>query len=134
MIELMEAVDPEKVGRAALLPPLSLLMVHSMDRERVQQIKDQERIPVVVVFPARGDEELLTLERQIQILQPLSGRIIDEIWIAFGGNGSDDIPLMARKYGARVFYASRNGMNDAGRGDFGKGFSMRGLVYHLCAE
>ncbi len=134
MIELMEAVDPEKAGRAAVLPPLSLLTAHSMNRERVQQIKDQEKIPVIVVFPARGDEELLTLERQIQILQPLSGGIIDEIWIAFGGSESDDVPLMARKYGARVFYASRNGMNDAARGDSGKGFSMRGLVYHLCAE
>ena len=134
MIELMEAVDPEKAGRAAVLPPLSLLMVHSMDRDRVQGIKEQEKIPVVVVFPARGDEELLTLERQIQILQPLSRRIIDEIWIAFGGNESDDVPLMARKYGARVFYASRNGMNDAHRGDSGKGLSMRGLLYHLCAE
>ncbi|HYB21461.1 MAG TPA: hypothetical protein VEH09_11040, partial [Thermodesulfobacteriota bacterium] len=87
-----------------------------------------------VVFPTRGDEELLTLEREIQILQPLAGRIIDEVWIAFGGSEHDDVPLMAKKYGAQVFYAHRNGMNDACREDSGKGISMRGLLYHLCAE
>jgi hypothetical protein len=133
-VEMMEAVDPETVGRSAVLPPLSLLMVHSMDRERVQRIKEESRTPVVVVFPTRGDEEFLTLEREIQILQPLVGRIIDEVWIAFGGSDHDDVPLMAKKYGAHVFYAHRNGMNDACRGDSGKGLSMRGLLYHLCAE
>jgi len=132
--ELMEAVDPEKVERSAILPPLSLLMMHSMDRERVQAIKEEEKIPVIVVFPTRGDEELLTLEREIQILQPLVGRIIDEVWIAFGGSEHDDVPLMAKKYGAQVFHAHRNGMNDACREDSGKGLSMRGLLYHLCAE
>jgi len=105
-----------------------------MDREKVERIKEEEKVPVLVVFPARGDEELLTLEREIQILQPLMGRIIDEIWIAFGGSENDDIPLMARKYGAKVFYAHRNGMNDARKGDSGKGLSMRGLLYHLVAD
>jgi hypothetical protein len=131
-IELMKAIDPEKTGRKEILPPLSLLAVHSMDRERVEEIKKSEGIPVIVVFPTRGDEELLTLEREIQILQPLMGRIIDEIWIAFGGSEHDDVPLMAKKYGVQVFYAKRNGMNDASQGDAGKGLSMRGLLYHLC--
>ncbi|HXZ36692.1 MAG TPA: hypothetical protein VEL68_11790 [Thermodesulfobacteriota bacterium] len=130
----MEPVDPERAGRSASLPPLSLLLVHSMDREKVERIKEEEKVPVIVVFPARGDEELLTLEREVQILQPLMGRIIDEIWIAFGGSEHDDIPLMARKYGAKVFHAHRNGMNDARRGDSGKGLSMRGLLYHLVAD
>ncbi len=133
-VEMMEAVDPERVGMSAVLPPLSLLMAHSIDRDRVQRIKEKLEIPVIVVFPTRGDEELLTLEREIQILQPLVGRIINEIWIAFGGSEHDDVPLMARKYGAQVFYANRNGMNDARRGDSGKGLSMRGLLYHLCVE
>jgi hypothetical protein len=132
MVEIMEAVDPERMGRKEILPPLSLLMMHSMDRERVEEIKTTENIPVIVVFPTRGDEELLTLEREIQILQPLMGRIIDETWIAFGGSEHDDVPLMAKKYGAQVFYAQWNGMNDASRGDAGKGLSMRGLLYHLC--
>lgn len=133
-IEAMEAVDPEKAGRCMNLPPLSLLLMHSMDREKIEEIKKEESVPVLVVFPARGDEELLTLEREIQILQPLLGRIIDEVWIAFGGNEHDDIPLMAKKYGARVFYAHRNGMNDARRDESGKGLSMRGLLYHLVAD
>ena len=133
-IEAMEAIDPDKAGRSERLPPLSLLLMHSMDREKVQQIKEQENIPVLVVFPARGDEELLTLEREIQILQPLLGRIIDEIWIAFGGSEHDDIPLMAKKYGANVFYAHRNGMHDARKGQAGKGLSMRGLLHHLVAD
>jgi hypothetical protein len=133
-IEAMEPIDPERTGRLASLPPLSLLLVHSMDREKVERIKEEEKVPVIVVFPARGDEELLTLEREVQILQPLMGRIIDEIWIAFGGSEHDDIPLMARKYGAKVFHAHRNGMNDARRGDSGKGLSMRGLLYHLVAD
>jgi hypothetical protein len=132
MGEIMEAINPEKSGRKEVLPPLSLLMMHSMDRERVEEIKRRENIPVVVVFPTRGDEELLTLERQIQILQPLRGGIIDEIWIAFGGNEHDDVPLMAKKYQAQVFYSRWNGMNDASRGDCGKGLSMRGLLHHLC--
>ncbi len=133
-LEIMEAVDPDLVGREIILPPLSLLRMHSIDRERVEEIKEKENIPVVVVFPARGDEELLTLEREIQILQPLMGRLIDQIWIAFDGSEHDDIPLMARKYGTEVFYAKWNGMNDAGRNDSGKGFSMRGLLYHLCTN
>ncbi|MCX5918216.1 MAG: hypothetical protein NTX30_16250 [Deltaproteobacteria bacterium] len=133
-IEAMEAVDPEKAGRCMNLPPLSLLLMHSMDREKIEEIKKEESVPVLVVFPARGDEELLTLEREIQILQPLLGRIIDEVWIAFGGSEHDDIPLMAKKYGAQVFYAHRNGMNDARRHESGKGLSMRGLLYHLVAD
>jgi len=133
-IEAMGAVDPEKAGRWTSLPPLSLLLMHSMDREKIEEIKKEENVPVLVVFPARGDEELLTLEREIQILQPLLGRIIDEVWIAFGGSEHDDIPLMAKKYGAQVFYAHRNGMNDAHRHESGKGLSMRGLLYHLVAD
>jgi hypothetical protein len=133
IIEAMEAIDPEKMGRKEILPPLSLLRMHSMDRERVEEIKRQESTPVFVVFPAHGDEELLTLEREVQILQPLMGRIIDEIWIAFGGSEHDDVPLMAKKYGAQVFYAQWNRMKDSSRGDSGKGLSMRGLLYHLCA-
>lgn len=133
-IATMNVVDPRKIGRKGVLPPLSLLRVHSMDRERVEKVKAAEGVPVIIVFPTRGDEELLTLEREIQILQPLMGRIIDEVWIAFGGSEHDDVPLMARKYGAQVFYARWNGMNDALRGDSGKGLSMRGLLYHLCAE
>lgn len=133
-VEIMETIDPGFFGRKDRLPPLSLLRMHSIDREKVEEIKQKEDIPVLVVFPTRGDEELLTLERQIQILQPLMGRLIDQIWIAFGGSEHDDIPLMARKYGTQVFYAKWNGMNDASRGDSGKGFSMRGLVYHLCTK
>lgn len=133
-IEIMEPVDPALLGRKALLPPLSLLRMHSMDREKVEEIRKKEKIPVIVVFPTRGDEELLTLEREIEILQPLMGRLIDQIWIAFGGSEHDDVPLMARKYGAEVFYSKWNGMHDAGRNDSGKGFSMRGLLYHLCTR
>ena len=125
-IEAMEAVDPEKAGRWTSLAPLSLLLMHSIDREKIEEIKKEENVPVLVVFPARGDEELLTLEREIQILQPLLGRIIDEIWIAFGGSEHDDIPLMARKYGAQVFYAQWNGMQDARRHESGKGLSCGG--------
>jgi len=131
-VEIMEAIDPHKVGRKDLLPPLSLLIMHSMDREKVEKIKTEENVPVIVVFPTRGDEELLSLEREIQILQPLMGRIIDEIWIAFGGSAHDDVPLMAKKYGTQVFYTKWNGMNDTSWGDSGKGLSMRGLIYHLC--
>jgi hypothetical protein len=133
-VEIMETVDPALVGRKDILPPLSVLRMHSVDREKVEAIKHKENIPVIVVFPTRGDEELLTLEREIQILQPLMGRLIDQIWIAFGGTENDDVPLMAKKYGTEVFYAKWNGMNDAGRNDSGKGFSMRGLLYHLCTR
>ncbi len=132
LVEIMETIHPEKVGRKEIFPSLSLLMVHSMDREQVEEIKKKEGIPVIIVFPTRGDEELLTLEREIQILQPLMGRLIDQIWIAFGGSEHDDVPLMAKKYGAHVFYARWNGMNDASHGDSGKGLSMRGLIHHLC--
>jgi hypothetical protein len=133
-VEIMETVDPALLGRKDILSPLSVLRMHSIDREKVEEIKQKENIPIIVVFPTRGDEELLTLEREIQILQPLMGRLIDQIWIAFGGTEHDDVPLMAKKYATEVFYAKWNGMNDAGRNDSGKGFSMRGLLYHLCTR
>src|SRR4030066_688337 len=95
--EIMDIIDPLILGRREELPPLSLLRMHSIDREKVEEIKQKENIPVIVVFPTRGDEELLTLEREIQILQPLMGRLIDQIWIAFGGSEHDDVPLMAKK-------------------------------------
>jgi len=136
MVQMMklDIVDPQKNKRPDKFPPLSLLLAHSMDRQEVEEIKKAEGIPVIIVFPARGDEEMLTLEREIQILQPLMGKIIDEIWIAFGGNEHDDIPLMAKKYGVQVFYAQKNGMGDAQGKDSGKGLAMRGLLYHLCTE
>jgi hypothetical protein len=133
-VEIMENVDPALLGRKNIFPPLSVLCMHSIDREKVEEIKKRENIPIIVVFPTRGDEELLTLEREIQILEPLMGRLIDQIWIAFGGNKHDDVPLMAKKYGIEVFYAKGNGMKDAGRDDSGKGFSMRGLLHHLCTQ
>jgi len=45
-IEAMEPVDPEKAGRLASLPPLSLLLVHSMDREKVERIKEEDKVRV----------------------------------------------------------------------------------------
>lgn len=130
----LEIVDPRRKKRQDKFSPLSLLLAHTMDRQEIEEIKRAERVPVIIVFPARGDEEMLTLEREIQILQPLMGKIIDEIWIAFGGDEHDDIPLMAKKYGAEVFYAKKNRMRDAQGKNSGKGLSMRGLLYHLCTE
>ncbi len=130
----LEIVDPQRNKRSDKFPPLALLRAHTIDPQEVEGIKREEGIPVIIVFPARGDEELLTLEREIQILQPLLGKIIDEIWIAFGGKEHDDIPLMAKNYGVQVYYAHKNEMGDAQGKNSGKGLAMRGLIYHLCME
>lgn len=130
----LEIIDPQKNHRGEKFSPLALLLAHTMDRQEIEEIKKKKGIPVIVVFPTRGDEEMLTLEREIQILQPLMGKIIDEMWIAFGGDEHDDLPLMAKNYGVHVFYARKNGMADAQGKDSGKGLSMRGLLYHLCRE
>jgi len=66
--------------------------------------KENREYPVVVVFPTRGDEELLTLEREIQILQPLMGRLIDQIWIAFGEVSMMTFPSWPRNSGGGFLF------------------------------
>lgn len=127
-------IDIQRFHRQDRLPPLSLLPAGLFDPQQIETLKRQEGIPVIIVFPVRGDGELFTLEREIQILRPLVGKIIDEIWIAFGGRPGTEVPRMAERYGVQVHFDSESRMADAGEDRSGKGFAMRGILHHLCVQ
>jgi hypothetical protein len=133
-VEFLPWIDLTNWKRQDRLPGLSILRSPSFDRQRIEALKRTEGIPVVVVFPVRGDEELPTLEREIQILEPLRGGLIDEIWIVFGGNAEAETPRMASRKGVFIHYDNEIPVDHGGGGPSGKGRAMRGMIHHLCTR
>ncbi|MCX5889788.1 MAG: hypothetical protein NTY36_10095 [Deltaproteobacteria bacterium] len=132
MTEPPQLIKPSEWPREAALPRLGLLPADGFNLDELLAIKQQEKVPVHVVFPVRTSREAENLEQLLAILQPLCGRLIDQIWVAFGGQRLgrlSRLPLAAPH--VTIFPARQLLPPDQRGAPVGKGAVMRALLYHL---
>jgi hypothetical protein len=132
MTEPPQLIKPSEWPREAALPRLALLPADGFNLDELLAIKQQEKVPVHVVFPVRSSREAENLEQLLAILQPLSGRLIDQIWVAFGGRRLGQLSRLTQADPpVRIFPARQLLPPDQREAPVGKGAVMRALLYHL---
>jgi hypothetical protein len=132
MTETPQLLKPAAWPREAALSRLALFPADGFDLDELLAIKEQEKVPVHLVFPVRSSREAENLEQLLAILQPLSGRLIDHIWVAFGGQRPGRLSrLLQAEPRLQIFPARRLLPPDQREAPVGKGAVMRALLYHL---
>ncbi|HZE20538.1 MAG TPA: hypothetical protein VE082_00655 [Desulfobaccales bacterium] len=127
-----EIIRPRDWGRETPLPPLGLVPAGSFEPEAVKQLKQEEGVPVYLVFPLGSSREAGNLEDLLGLLRPLYGGLIDQVWIAYGGRRPEGLRrLSAVMPQVRVFPAARRLPPDQEQAPLGKGASMRAFLYNL---
>lgn len=127
-----EIIKPSELGRKASLPPLGLLLAGSLSLDDLIAIKEKEQVPVQVVFPVATPREADNLAVLLATLKPLMGRLIDQVWIAFGGKRLGKIRQVAEAFaGVKIFKARDRLPPDQQQAPLGKGAVMRAFLYHL---
>lgn len=134
-------LHPAVLGRQASLPPLGLLLSESLNLEELIAIKAHEKIPVHLVFPVGSAREAENLAHLLAILKPLEPHLIDQCWIAFGGQRLGNLARLVQSNrrpssfpALRIFQARRALPPDQHRAPVGKGAVMRAFLYHLIAQ
>lgn len=127
-----ELIHPSAYNRAAALPPLGLLPAGSLDLDDLTAVKQRENVPVHVVFPVAGAREADNLGHLLAVIQPLRGSLVDQVWLAFGGQRLGNLPRVAAAFpGVKIFPARRLLPPDQQTAPMGKGAAMRALLHHL---
>ena len=81
-----QVIRPLDWGRGARLPALGLIPADSFDPEAVTHLKQTEGVPVHLVFPLRSARGAGNLRALLLMLRPLLGSLIDQVWVAYGGD------------------------------------------------
>ena len=132
MTEPPQLIKPSEWPRETALPRLALFPADGFNIDELLAIKQQGKVPVHVVFPVRSSREAENLERLLAVLQPLSGRLIDQIWVAFGGQRLGRLSRLTQADPhVRIFPARQLLPPDQRKAPVGKGAVMRALLYHL---
>ncbi|MFZ5449300.1 MAG: hypothetical protein ACOZFS_11750 [Thermodesulfobacteriota bacterium] len=85
-----------------------------------------------LVFPLGTAREAVNLHPLFRMLQPLSPSLIDQVWIAFGGQRPEALGRLTEDFPqVRVFPAARRLPPDQQQAPLGKGATMRAFLYHL---
>jgi glucosyl-3-phosphoglycerate synthase len=127
--EVMRPLQWERTGR---LPALGLIPAGSFDPEMVLNLKQAAGVPVHLVFPLGSSREAGNLRDLLMTLQPLPPTLIDQIWIAFGGQRPEGLRRLTEACPqVKVFPAARHLPPDQQQVPLGKGSAMRALLYHL---
>lgn len=125
-------IQPDRWARDAVLPRLGLIPAGTLELERVLAYKTAEKIPVHLVFPVGTAREAKNLRGLLAILWPLQGRLLDRVWIAFGGQRLHSLNRLALEFpGLTIFPARQHLPPDQQDVPLGKGAAMRALLYHL---
>jgi len=128
----LKVIKPSEFGREDSLPPLSLLLAGSLSLDDLIAVKQREQVPVQVVFPVATPREADNLAVLLAALKPLQGRLIDQVWIAFGGGRLGKIKQVAEAFaGVKIFKARERVPPDQQQAPLGKGAVMRAFLYHL---
>jgi hypothetical protein len=127
-----QVIHPQNWERAARLPALGLIPPGSFDQDLVLRLKQAAGIAVHLVFPLGRAREAANLRDLLGMLQPLFPGLIDQVWIAFGGQRPEGLRRLAETFPqVRVFPAARRLPPDQQQTPLGKGASMRAFLYHL---
>jgi hypothetical protein len=109
-----------------------LIPAGSFDPEEVTRLKQAERVPVHLVFPLGSAREAGNLRALLLMLQPLFGSLIDQVWVAYGGERPEGLRRLTDSLPqVKVFPATRRQPPDQQDAPLGKGSSMRAFLYHL---
>lgn len=128
-------IQPDLWDRDAVLPRLGLIPAGGFDVAEVLAFKTAEKIPVHLVFPVKNSQEAPNLRKLLAILRPLQGKLVDRVWIAFGGRRPGGLPKLARDYpGLTIFKVQEHLPPDQQEIPVGKGAAMRALLYHLVVQ
>jgi hypothetical protein len=125
-------IRPPEPGRGARLPALGLIPSGSFDPEVVSRLKQAEGVPVHLVFPLREARGAGNLHALLLMLRPLLGSLIDQVWIAYGGERQAGLRRLTDAFPqVKVFPAALRLPPDQQGAPQGKGASMRAFLYHL---
>jgi len=128
-------IKPGDWERSATLPALGLLPVGSIDRKELIATKQTRKVPVHVVFPVGTAREAANLARLVAILEPLQQTLIDQVWIAFGGQRPGNLARLNQTFpGVRLFQARKFLPPDQHLDRLGKGSVMRAFLYYLITQ
>ncbi len=124
--------QPESRARDEALPPIGLIPAGGLSLEKALEHKGAEAVPVHLVFPVGRAQEAGNLKKLLAELQPLSGRLLDRVWIAFGGRRSGGLGRLTEEFpGLTVLKVREHLPPDQRHMPVGKGAAMRALLYHL---
>jgi len=127
-----EVIRPRDWDRGARLPALGLIPAGSFDPEVVTHLKQEHGTPVHLVFPLGSAREARNLRALLLMLRPLFGRLIDQVWIAYGGERPESLGRLTDLFPeVKVFPAARLLPPDQRQAPLGKGAAMRAFLYHL---
>jgi hypothetical protein len=125
-------IRPPEWDRRGRLPALGLLPAGSFDPEEISRLKQAEGVPVHLVFPLGSAREAGNLRALLLMLRPLVGGLIDQVWIAYGGERPEALRRLTDLFPeVKVFPAARLLPPDQLEAPPGKGASMRAFLYHL---
>jgi hypothetical protein len=126
------SLDPHRLGREGKFPALGLLRSDSFRLEDILSLKQAEPRQVMVVFPVKAAAEVENLEKLLAILDPLAPGLVDQGWLAFGGEDPGKLPQLTSAYPwLRLFQARQAPCPDQPQHAWGKGAVMRALLYYL---
>ncbi len=135
MTEPPQLIKLSEWPREAALPRLGLFPAEGFDLDELLSIKQQAKVPVHVVFPVRSSREAENLEQLLAILRPLAGRLIDQFWVAFGGQRLGRLSRLTQgEPHVKIFPARQLLPPDQHAAPVGKGAVMRALLYHLVTQ
>jgi hypothetical protein len=125
-------IRPQDWDRGARLPALGLIPADSFDPEAVARLKRELEAPVHLVFPLRDAREAGNLGALLQMLRPLAGNLIDQVWVAYGGARPEGLRRLTGAFPQiKIFLAAKELPPDQQHAPLGKGASMRAFLYHL---
>ncbi|MFA5111709.1 MAG: hypothetical protein WC443_09905, partial [Desulfobaccales bacterium] len=127
-------IRPQLWERTARLPALGLIPPDSFTPEAGAALKQAEQVPVHLVFPVGSAREAGNLSYLLALVRPLLGRLIDQVWIAFGGERPEGLKRLTETWPqVKVFTVARHLPPDQEQAPLGKGAAMRACLYHLVA-
>ncbi len=125
-------IRPPDWERGARLPALGLIPSGSFDPDTVTRLKQTEGVPVHLVFPLRQARGAGNLHALLLMLRPLFGSLIDQVWIAYGGERPAGLRRLTDAFPqVKVFPVALRLPPDQQGAPKGKGAAMRAFLYHL---
>jgi len=98
----------------------------------VTRLKQKAGAPVHLVFPLRHARGAGNLRALLPTLRPLFGSLIDQVWVAYGGERPAGLRRLTDAFPqVKVFHTARRLPPDQQGAPQGKGAAMRAFLYHL---